>query len=144
MFVVSVELVVAALPDLYAQRVLDFVAIMITSSQHIEFYLHWSKCLLTIHGLKDSVFKHHTLLSIQDSTTRKYESLNKICDFNKYTLQVLIETANEKHLEEIKMDAEQNGAESEEEEDDDYILLKNGQNNRNFNENNNSTSEDDG
>lgn len=130
-----------ALPEVYAQRTFDFVATMITSSQHIEFYLHWSKCLLNIHGSKDNAFKHHTLLSIQDSITRKYELLNKICDFNKYTLQVLMETVDIK--EENGMDENQiKDEESEEEDIDDYILLKSNRNNRNVPNNHDSTSEE--
>lgn len=57
----------------------------------MEFYLNWSTNLLTIHAPKENLFKQQSLLSIQDSLTRKYESLSKVCDFNKYTLKVLIE-----------------------------------------------------
>lgn len=45
---------------------------------------------------KDNVFKQQALVAIQDSLTRKYEALNKICDYNKYTLKVLIDIADTK------------------------------------------------
>lgn len=35
--------------------------------------------------------KQQSLISIQDSLQRKYDSLSKVCDFNKYTLRVLQE-----------------------------------------------------
>lgn len=116
------------MPDVYAQRALDFISKLITSTQHIEFYLRWSKCLLTIHGATDGKFKHQTLLSIQDSITRKYELLNKICDFNKYTLQVLIESMDaKKQSEDTVMKAVRNGDGSDDDDEDseeeDYILL---------------------
>lgn len=87
-------MVVASLPDIYAERALGFVGKQITSSQHIEFYLNWSTNLLTMYANKDNVFKQQSLVAIQDSLTRKYEALNKICDYNKYTLKVLIDMAD--------------------------------------------------
>lgn len=93
-FSFTVELVVAALPDIYAERTLEFVSKQITASHHIEFYLNWSTNLLTIHTAKENVFKNQSLLATQDALTRKYEALSKVCDFNKYTLKVLIEMAD--------------------------------------------------
>lgn len=122
---ILVELVVSSLPDIYAQRILDFVAQLITTSQHIEFYLHWLKCLLNVHGAKNGVLKHQSLLAVQDSITRKYELLTKICDFNKYTLQVLVESSESKYaLEDIPNEADQSETEEEDGNDDgSYILL---------------------
>lgn len=90
---VPVELVVASLPDLYVERALEFVSKQVSASHHIEFYLNWSRHLLTIHAQKEGVFKQQSLISMQDSLNRKYEALSKICDFNKYTLKVLREMA---------------------------------------------------
>ena len=117
---ISVELVVASLPDIYAHRTLEFVAKQITTSHHIEFYLQWSTCLLTAHGEKDNVLKHHSLLSVQDSLTRKYDLLNKICDFNKYTLRLLSDMAVAKTADEQAGRIDE-GSDAEEEEDDDDL-----------------------
>lgn len=70
---------------------MEFISKQISNSHHIEFYLNWATVLLTAHASKENVFKQQTLISIQDSLTRKYESLSKICDFNKYTLKILSE-----------------------------------------------------
>lgn len=113
-FSFTVELVVAALPDIYAERTLEFVSKQITASHHIEFYLNWSTKLLTIHAPKENVFTHQLLLGSQDALTRKYEALSKICDFNKYTLKVLIEMADAKEAAE---NGKSNGADKDDEDD---------------------------
>lgn len=110
------------MPDIYAERILQFVTKQITASHHVEFYLNWSTTLLTIHAAKDNVFKQQTLLAIQDSFTRKYEALNKICDFNKYTLKVLSEMARAKDAE-VNMNGDDN--KDEDDAEDSYFYENN-------------------
>lgn len=86
-----VDLVVYTLPEMYVERLLEFVSKQISSSHHVEFYLSWATKLLTTHASKENVLKQQSLISIQDSLQRKYDSLSKVCDFNKYTLRVLQE-----------------------------------------------------
>ncbi|XP_031639979.1 periodic tryptophan protein 2 homolog isoform X2 [Contarinia nasturtii] len=88
--VYTFELVVAALPEIYVEQILEFVTKQVNVSQHVEFYLIWATKILTIHAGKENVFKQQSLISIQDSLTRKYEALSKVCDFNKYTLKVVL------------------------------------------------------
>uniref|UniRef100_A0A182P7K7 Small-subunit processome Utp12 domain-containing protein n=1 Tax=Anopheles epiroticus TaxID=199890 RepID=A0A182P7K7_9DIPT len=85
----DIELVVGSLPDEFALRTLQFVAKALGTSQHIEFYLRWSNILLTRLGQVDSLLDAQTLVTLHQNVNRKYEQLNKMCDFNKYTLQVL-------------------------------------------------------
>lgn len=82
---------VYTLPDMYVERLLEFVSKQISTSHHIEFYLSWATKLLTTHAPKENVLKQQSLISIQDSLQRKYDALSKVCDFNKYTLKVLQE-----------------------------------------------------
>lgn len=82
------------LPDIYVERLVEFVARQVSASHHVEFYLHWSTTLLTVHAAKEDCLKAQTLIAVQDSLTRKYESLSKVCDFNKYTLKVLADMRN--------------------------------------------------
>lgn len=84
---------VYTLPEMYVERLLEFVSKKISSSHHVEFYLSWATKLLTTHASKENVFKQHSLISIQDSLQRKYDALSAVCDFNKYTLKVLQEMA---------------------------------------------------
>ncbi|XP_030388455.1 periodic tryptophan protein 2 homolog [Scaptodrosophila lebanonensis] len=92
----DIELICADLSNDFAHRLLQNLARMLQSSPHIEFYLQWCCCLLTSHGNRDSAFQNPALLALHESISRKYEMLNKICDFNKYTLRVLLDTARER------------------------------------------------
>lgn len=87
--VFTVELVTASLPDDYAHRTVQHVAKQLGASHHVEFYLRWACCLLAAHGPKENVLSHHSLLALHQNLSRKYETLSKVCDFNKYTLKVL-------------------------------------------------------
>ncbi|XP_055527884.1 periodic tryptophan protein 2 homolog [Wyeomyia smithii] len=85
----NIDLVIQSLPDEFAHRCLKFVASIVATSPHIEFYLRWSNSLLTRLGQQENVLTQQTLVTLHQSLNRKYEALNKICDFNKYTIQVL-------------------------------------------------------
>lgn len=89
----TVELVTASLPDEYAHRTLQHVAKQLGASHHVEFYLRWACCLLAAHGPKEDVLSHHSLLVLHQNLNRKYETLSRVCDFNKYTLKVLLAMA---------------------------------------------------
>lgn len=91
----KVELIVRSLPDVYAERTLQFIAKYLNASHHVEFYLHWACSILSFHGPKDNILSHQSLLTLHQSLSRKYELLSKVCDFNKYTMQVLLNMANE-------------------------------------------------
>ncbi|XP_058465461.1 periodic tryptophan protein 2 homolog [Malaya genurostris] len=86
---IDAELIIQSLPDEFAHRSLKFVAKMVASSPHVEFYLRWSNLLLTRLGQRENVLTQQTLVLLHQNLNRKYEALNKICDFNKYTIQVL-------------------------------------------------------
>ncbi|XP_061511187.1 periodic tryptophan protein 2 homolog [Anopheles gambiae] len=139
----DIELVIGSLPDEFALRTLQFVAKNVGTSQHIEFYLRWSNLLLTRMGQVDSLLDSQTLVTLHQNLNRKYEQLNKICDFNKYTLQVLKSlsisatksTASEKvlkhyHGENGKKDDsdDENGlnghASSDDEDENEWMLIK--------------------
>ncbi|XP_049544590.1 periodic tryptophan protein 2 homolog [Anopheles darlingi] len=85
----DIELVIGSLPDEFALRTLQFIAKLLGNTQHIEFYLRWANLLLTRLGQVESLLDSQTLVTLHQNLNRKYEQLNKICDFNKYTLQVL-------------------------------------------------------
>ena len=40
------------LPEVYVERMLEFLSGRLDNSPHLEFYLHWCTHLLTIHGSK--------------------------------------------------------------------------------------------
>lgn len=103
------------MPEIYVERTLEFVSKQVSASHHIEFYITWATKILTIHAPKENVFKQQSLIAIQDSLTRKYEALSRVCDFNKYTLKVLREMGEANAADENK----ESGSDSDSDEDDD-------------------------
>lgn len=128
MIYISVELVVTAMPEMYVERTLEFVSKQISASHHIEFYIIWATKILTIHAPKENVFKQQSLIAIQDSLTRKYEALSRVCDFNKYTLKVLREMGDANAAGEIKESGSDSDSDDDDNEDDlddsNLILIK--------------------
>lgn len=110
------ELIVRSLPDTYAERTLQFIAKYLNTSHHVEFYLNWACSILTFHGPKDNILSHQSLLTLQQSLSRKYELLSKVCDFNKYTMQVLANMSNGK--------ADDEQVDDEQSDDENLILLR--------------------
>lgn len=48
----TVEVVSSSLPNLYVEKVLEFLASSFEVSRHLEFYLIWTQKLLMVHGQK--------------------------------------------------------------------------------------------
>lgn len=48
----TVDVVCSSLPDLYVEKVLEFLASAFEMSCHLEFYLIWAHKLLMLHGQK--------------------------------------------------------------------------------------------
>ncbi|XP_005178449.1 periodic tryptophan protein 2 homolog [Musca domestica] len=125
---IDIQLICSTLPDHLAHRLLQVIARQLQTSPHIEFYLKWSCSLLLTHGNRDGVFQHASLLSLHESLSRKYETLNRICDFNKYTMRVLLNTAKNQYsknpqLKDASSDQEMNEGEGNDDDDDDGLLL---------------------
>lgn len=118
----AVDLVVYTLPEMYVERLLEFVSKQISTSHHIEFYLSWATKLLTTHASKENVLKQQSLISIQDSLQRKYDSLSKVCDFNKYTLKVLQEVVATNAAADQTSDADDDDDDDDSDNDDRHDL----------------------
>lgn len=119
----DIELLCGDLSPDFAQRLLQHLSRLLQSSPHIEFYLQWCCCLLTTHGYHDGVFQQTALLGLHESISRKYEMLNKICDYNKYTIRVLLHRSeNQKTL---KDSIGGNAVATNEDSDDDMLLIRN-------------------
>ncbi|XP_062558413.1 periodic tryptophan protein 2 homolog [Armigeres subalbatus] len=120
----DVELIIQSMPDEFAHRTLIFVSKIVASSPHIEFYLKWSNLLLTKLGQQENVLTQQTLVLLHQNLNRKYETLNKICDFNKYTIQVLKNMCldKERHDERKRIEMVANG-DHEEVSDSELMLI---------------------
>ncbi|XP_060652444.1 periodic tryptophan protein 2 homolog [Drosophila nasuta] len=119
----DIELLCADLSPDFAQRLLQHLSRLLQSSPHIEFYLQWCCCLLTKHGYHDGVFHQTALLGLHESISNKYEMLNKICDFNKYTMRVLLDRSEK--LKELKQSNGENDDAEDGDSDDEMLLIRN-------------------
>uniref|UniRef100_A0A8D1TZV8 Periodic tryptophan protein 2 homolog n=1 Tax=Sus scrofa TaxID=9823 RepID=A0A8D1TZV8_PIG len=97
----EVEVVSSSLPDLYVEKVLEFLASSLEVSHHLEFYLVWAQKLLMAHGQK----------------------LKARCDWNRYSLRFALAVSQQRGL---KRASEAPGSEEEadgSDEDDESLHL---------------------
>ncbi|KAL5012052.1 hypothetical protein ScPMuIL_010603 [Solemya velum] len=111
----SIPVISEMLPELYVDKLLSFLAGMVSSSAHIEFYMLWIQSLLSQHGMKlkqrsQSILA--TLRTLQKNITKKNEDLGKICDYNKYTMEYIIALSKAKRK--VEPDAEETSEPSSE------------------------------
>ncbi|KAK6486703.1 PWP2 small subunit processome component [Huso huso] len=86
----EIEVVCTLLPDLYVEKLLNFIATTLESSRHLQFYLTWTLRLLKLHGQKLKA-RSSTILpmiqSLQKSIQRHLEDISKLCDWNRYNIR---------------------------------------------------------
>eukprot|EP00794_Sanderia_malayensis_P007000 gene6999-7785_t len=81
------------LRETYATRLLNHISRQLETSNHLEFYLIWTKHLLFTWG---KYFKENSLdilpvlINLQKNLSKNYESLGRLCDSNVYTLKYLL------------------------------------------------------
>lgn len=79
--VCTVKLVVQHLPEVYAAKLLPFLAEQLDSSPHLQFYLQWCTAVLSSHGshLKKSASSLMAALrDLQKSVVQKQVDLGKL------------------------------------------------------------------
>uniref|UniRef100_A0A0A9YWV8 Small-subunit processome Utp12 domain-containing protein n=1 Tax=Lygus hesperus TaxID=30085 RepID=A0A0A9YWV8_LYGHE len=97
----DIEICALNLPDVYVEKLLEFIACAVESSKFIEFYLIWVKHLI----VRTRSLPLNVLLSLQKGIQKKYQDLSKLAYFNKYSMMLI-----------KKMGASSAGNESSEEE----------------------------
>lgn len=70
---IIVELTVVSLPKIYVEKILKIIAICISTTRHIEFYVQWAKYLLTSHQPHQT-----TILNLQKNLSKKLMDLSKM------------------------------------------------------------------
>ncbi|KAM9088642.1 periodic tryptophan protein 2 homolog isoform 2-T3 [Megaptera novaeangliae] len=126
----EIGVISSSLPDLYVEKVLEFLASSFEESRHLEFYLIWTQKLLMVHGqqLKSRV---GTLLPavqfLQKSIQRHWDDVSKLCDWNRYNMQYALAVSKQRGL---KRPSEPPGSEEEadasEDDDSSMHLLRRG------------------
>uniref|UniRef100_A0A2K6UYM4 Periodic tryptophan protein 2 homolog n=1 Tax=Saimiri boliviensis boliviensis TaxID=39432 RepID=A0A2K6UYM4_SAIBB len=122
----EIEVVSSSLPELYVEKVLEFLASSFEVSRHVEFYLLWTQKLLMLHGQKLKA-RAGTLLPViqflQKSIQRHLDDLSKLCGWNRYNMQYALAVSQQRGT---KRPLEPLGSEEEEaeaSEDDSLHLL---------------------
>ncbi|KAH9380781.1 hypothetical protein HPB48_020639 [Haemaphysalis longicornis] len=88
----EVELVCRSLPQVYVEKLLNFVGAKLESTTHVQFYVTWIVTLLRCHGetLKErSRNIMATLRTVMKNVGLRHAELAKVCDHNKYLLRYI-------------------------------------------------------
>ncbi|XP_077530053.1 periodic tryptophan protein 2 homolog [Haemaphysalis longicornis] len=88
----EVELVCRSLPQVYVEKLLNFVGAKLESTTHVQFYVAWIVTLLRCHGetLKErSRNIMATLRTVMKNVGLRHAELAKVCDHNKYLLRYI-------------------------------------------------------
>uniref|UniRef100_A0A6Q2Y2G7 Small-subunit processome Utp12 domain-containing protein n=1 Tax=Esox lucius TaxID=8010 RepID=A0A6Q2Y2G7_ESOLU len=89
----QIPVVCSSLPDVYVEKLLDFIASVLERCGHLQFYLTWAQSLLTQNGQKlksRSGAILPTIQSLQKSIQRHFEDLSKLCDWNMYNIRYAV------------------------------------------------------
>ncbi|KAB1283819.1 Periodic tryptophan protein 2-like protein [Camelus dromedarius] len=115
----EIEVVSSSLPDLYVEKVLEFLASSFEVSRHLEFYLLWTQKLLVAHGQKLKSRAGKLLPAVQflqKSIQRHWEDISKLyvlpecCDWNRYNVQYALAVSKQRG---VKRPSDPPGSEDE-------------------------------
>ncbi|CAG9562910.1 unnamed protein product [Danaus chrysippus] len=81
----DIELTAKSLEEDYTIRLLNSIASLLEDSPHLEHLLIWVRSLVT----DKKKFPPSVLLALEKALTVKYSQINKICEFNKYTIRCI-------------------------------------------------------
>ncbi|KAM9567330.1 periodic tryptophan protein 2 homolog isoform 2-T2 [Guaruba guarouba] len=119
----EVDVVCSSLPDLYVEKVLEFLASAFEISCHLEFYLIWAHKLLMLHGQKlktRSVRLLPVIQFLQKSIQRHFEDVSKLCEWNIYNIKYALAISKQRGMKRLAEEP------SEDEEtldsDSDYLM----------------------
>lgn len=88
----EIDLVCRSLPQIYVEKLLNFVGAKLESTTHVHFYVTWVVTLLKGHGeaLKErSRNIMATLRTVTKNVGLRHTELSKVCDHNKYLLRYI-------------------------------------------------------
>ncbi|KAF7689577.1 hypothetical protein HF521_012930 [Silurus meridionalis] len=104
----QIEVVSSSLPDVYVEKLLDFVATSLEKSRHLHFYLTWVQNLLTLHGQKlknKSSVILPTIQQLMKSNQKHHDDLSKLCDWNMYTIRYTMALSKQRGMKRMATDS---------------------------------------
>ena len=92
----SIPHVVRTVGPEHLERLMQFLSKIMSTSPHIEFYLHWCLQLLQCHGVH--IEKHRgsfmrAFRALHKAIESRYGEFKTVCDENRYKLEVVIDQA---------------------------------------------------
>ncbi|XP_029433602.1 periodic tryptophan protein 2 homolog isoform X2 [Rhinatrema bivittatum] len=97
----EIDVICSSLPELYVEKILQFLAFALETSQHLEFYLTWVQRLLMLHGQKLKIRSEMLLPmihSLQETIHSHFEDVSKLCDWNRYNLKYALAVSQQRGL----------------------------------------------
>ncbi|XP_036099773.1 periodic tryptophan protein 2 homolog isoform X3 [Molossus molossus] len=122
----EIDVISSSLPELYVEKVLEFLASSFEVSCHLEFYLIWTQKLLMGHGQKLKSRAGKLLPAVQflqKSIQRHLDDISKLCDWNRYNIQYALAVSKQRG---VKRPPEPPGAAEEADVSDDSMHLLGG------------------
>uniref|UniRef100_A0A673IUQ0 Periodic tryptophan protein 2 homolog n=1 Tax=Sinocyclocheilus rhinocerous TaxID=307959 RepID=A0A673IUQ0_9TELE len=130
----QITVVCSSLPDVYVDKLLNFVASTLEKSNHLQFYLSWAQCLLTLHGQKLKNRSGAVLPTVQQllkSIQRHSDDLSKLCDWNIYNIRYAAALSKQRGM---KRTAAESLSDEEEEEEEEVEMDSGGDEENIYNE----------
>ncbi|KAK7814914.1 hypothetical protein U0070_026415 [Myodes glareolus] len=97
----EIDVVSASLPELYVEKVLEFLAASFEESRHLEFYLIWTQKLLMSHGQRLKSRAGHLLPVVQflqKGLQRHLDDVSKLCNWNRYNIQFALAVSKQRGI----------------------------------------------
>uniref|UniRef100_A0ACB8FHQ9 U3 snoRNP protein n=1 Tax=Sphaerodactylus townsendi TaxID=933632 RepID=A0ACB8FHQ9_9SAUR len=97
----DIEVICSSLPELYVEKMLEFLASSFETSRHLEFYLLWTQRLLMLHGCKLKTRSGKLLPTIQflqKNIQCHFEEVSKLCDWNCYNMKYILAISQQRGM----------------------------------------------
>ncbi|XP_061483500.1 periodic tryptophan protein 2 homolog [Rhineura floridana] len=97
----EIDVICSLLPEVYIEKMLEFLASLFETSCHLEFYLIWTQRLLMLHGCKLKTRSEKLLPTIQflqKSIQRHFEDVSKLCDWNCYNMKYILAISQQRGI----------------------------------------------
>uniref|UniRef100_A0A8C2GBA7 PWP2 small subunit processome component n=1 Tax=Cyprinus carpio TaxID=7962 RepID=A0A8C2GBA7_CYPCA len=108
----QITVVCSSLPDVYVDKLLNFVASTLEKSNHLQFYLSWAQCLLTLHGQK---LKNRSAAYLYVKFKSNFCFLPS-CDWNIYNIRYAAALSKQRGMKRTAAESLSDDEEEEEEE----------------------------
>lgn len=100
----EIDVIGSSLPEVYVEKLLQFLPFAFETSAHLEFYLTWAQRLLMQHGqsLKTrSGSLLPTIQALQKSIQNHLEDVSKLCDWNRFNMKYALALSRQRGMKRV-------------------------------------------